>query len=473
MFAPKGIAAAALACVACAAPAQAATVETFDDWNQDAFYSRDSVVYTAAPGEANDLSITVIDGRYVVNDPGAAIQAGTGCRVTDAERHRAECDLAEVTGATVDLGDGDDRALLKLPTRGPRRGTPSVTVEGGSGADRIEGGDAADDLRGGDGDDVLLGLANGDDLDGGEGSDRIEGGDDMFHTLYVFDPPNSGTDPAPSTPDTLVGGAGADTLSGGPGIGDEVLYPGRTAPVRVSPGLLPDDGEAGEGDLVSTDVEVLGGGAGDDVLIGTGVFNGFFAGAGDDVVFGGGGFHDFPYGGPGDDTFYLYDGEPEGSGTRGVFPGTKYDDSFDCGDYDEPRESPPGFDTLVVDRGDSATQTAQLQGCERVLFSETGIRLDPDLTSVLVNALCPMTSVTLECTGVVDVNVPVTGVAKSAKGPGRFRVPKRWRKLGSASFSATRKGKRVRVKLTSKGRRYLAKHPKTRAYATFAFRKIR
>jgi hypothetical protein len=466
-------------------PAAAATVESFDDFYDDPYFGRDTVIYTAAPGEVNDVSVTFSDGRYVIADPGATIEPGSGCRITDGG-HRAECEAQEVIGARIELGDLDDRVSISLPPVLERRPDFLTAIaDGGDGADRLQGGDEADILRGGPGDDLLLGGHHGDRLFGGEGSDRLEGGDDLFKTLYAFDPPASGTNPLRGTSDALDGGPGADLLSGGPGIGDSARYEFRTRGVRISPGVLPDDGEAGERDLVMDDVEILASGSGDDVLIGTGAANAFFAGSGDDVVFGGGGFHDVSNAGPGDDTLYLFDGEPEGSGTRGVIPGTHYDDSFNCDDVmfaggvgpdeykDVPLEPARGFDTLVIDRGDSSAQTAQLQGCDRVLFGETSVPIDPRLPEVPITAPCPVSTSVLECVGEVDVAVPLPRIAGSAKGPGRFRVPERWRDLGSASFTARRKGKRVRVKLSSKGRRYLRKHPKARAYATFSFRRVR
>ena len=54
-------------------------------------------------------------------------------------------------------------------------------------------------------------------------------------------------------------------LRGGAGL-DEVTYVNRALPVRVTPDGIADDGSAGESDRVDADVEVIGGGAGDDVL---------------------------------------------------------------------------------------------------------------------------------------------------------------------------------------------------------------
>jgi Ca2+-binding RTX toxin-like protein len=91
-----------------------------------------------------------------------------------------------------------------------------------------------------------------------------------------------------SAGDLLVGGPGADALAGGLGH-DTADYSDRTAPVTVSADSKPGDGEAGENDNVSTDVEVIAGGAGGDTLVGNAADNELIGNAGDDVLAGGGG----------------------------------------------------------------------------------------------------------------------------------------------------------------------------------------
>lgn len=132
--------------------------------------------------------------------------------------------------------------------------------------------------------------------------------------------------------DELDGGAGADVLNGGDGT-DVVSYAGA-APVIVSLDGTADDGAAGEGDNVATDVEDVISGDGADKLTGSDAANMLDGGAGDDRIDGGAG-SDSLFGGAGDDTISARDGQA---------------DSIDCGD---------GTDTAIVDRVDVAA------GCEK------------------------------------------------------------------------------------------------------------
>ena len=60
--------------------------------------------------------------------------------------------------------------------------------------------------------------------------------------------------------DTYVGGGGDDT----------VTYEGRTEDLSLSPDGVADDGAAGEGDDIGTDVMAVGGGHGADTMTGNG-----------------------------------------------------------------------------------------------------------------------------------------------------------------------------------------------------------
>jgi hypothetical protein len=213
-----------------AASASAATIEVVDG----------TAVFTAAPGEANDVRAGTLAAPDTVSlkviDAGAPLTAGPGCQQLDA--NSAWCPdppAGPFQPLTMRLGDGNDRANVD------DRGTRAVTIHGESGDDTIhfgsgdgtsptlEGGSGDDDLsttnngegtpvlRGGSGDDVLRigglggGLAYGDDgadrlvysalsgpnstirLDGGHGDDRYS-----FPVGYV--------------PGVVVPGPGFDTL---------------------------------------------------------------------------------------------------------------------------------------------------------------------------------------------------------------------------------------------------------------------
>jgi hypothetical protein len=434
-------------------------------------YEAHGVSYFAAADERNDLTISLADGVYRVADEGATIQPGEGCRLTDGSGRRAECDvLGDGPQALVQLEDGDDRARVSLPAV-QRNLFKRVRVSGGPGDDRLEGGGTVDELDGAEGTDELIGAGEADVLTGGFGDDRLEGGADFFTTLYVFD-----GCPQPCTPpaaDRLDGGPGADTISGGSGVADSVSYRGRPAPVRVTFDDVRDDGEPGEGDLVGSDVESAEGGNGDDTLVGTPAANALEGRAGNDVLIGNGGFHDALFGGSGDDTLYLHDGEPEGTGTRAVFPtvATLYDDTFDCDS--PPRGEAAGTNDLVLaDLGDASALDGRLRGCETVLFSEDGVKVGPNTTSTLAEVACPVLQPVASCTGQLALNVPLRAPARRVA-PAAFRPPERWYTLGASAFKARRAGRRVRVTLSSKGRRYLRKHGRKRAYPTVRFRRAR
>ena len=85
----------------------------------------------------------------------------------------------------------------------------------------------------------------------------------------------------------LDGRGGADLLSGQGGT-DTVLYAGRTAPVHVDLTQLTigTEGEEGEGDTVTADVERVTGGAGGDTLNGSDADNLLDGGAGNDSITG-------------------------------------------------------------------------------------------------------------------------------------------------------------------------------------------
>jgi hypothetical protein len=136
----------------------------------------------------------------------------------------------------------------------------TATISGTSGNDTLAGTAGVDVIAGEGGDDTIKGLGGNDKICGGIGADTLSG----------FD----GTD-------TLNGGAGADTFGEGtPGGGADVLFGGsgtdvadygaRAVPIAVSIDDSADDGAAGEGDDVRSDVENLIGGVAGDTLTASG-----------------------------------------------------------------------------------------------------------------------------------------------------------------------------------------------------------
>jgi Ca2+-binding RTX toxin-like protein len=281
---------------------------------------------------------------------------------------------------------------------------PVLTVAGGPGRDTIQGGagndvlngDGNDDLllggagndtlAGGAGPDELLGQTGNDTLIGGSGNDRLQGGsgDDTF---VVAD--TSGTDGT----DTYLGGSGVDTL----------LYASRTVALNITIGnAASGDGANGEGDNVA-DMDVVGGGSGNDRITGSGAPETLLGNDGHDVLDGRGG-SDRLFGGPGNDSL------TGGAGIDEVFGGPGFDflslrdgevDVADCG---------PGVDNVLADLRDALT------GCE--LVDRTPIddhppghptvrRLTLGPSALVVPFACPARS-TPGCRGTLRVRDPRT-----------------------------------------------------------------
>jgi Ca2+-binding RTX toxin-like protein len=303
-------AAAALAIVAGPATAQAASVSSV----------RDTLTYEAAPGESNALTLTRAPSVFRISDGGALVSAGAGCRSTGPGS--VECRAADVRRVVVRLGDGDDFATTSVAGR--------TQVYGGAGNDRLEGGEGASDLFGEAGDDVLEGGDGDDLLDGGAGADLLSGGANAIEFLEL----------------------------------DIALYARRTAGVRVSLDGVANDGEPGEGDNVLPDVEVVVGGAGNDVLIGSAEeVNALLGGGGNDVVRDGGGEIDLLFGERGNDLLVGGAGTDDmvgGAGNDRLLGGAGPDllrggagrDTLGGGGGDDFLRGGPGRDVLAGGAGD-------------------------------------------------------------------------------------------------------------------------
>jgi len=315
--------------LATAAPAAASTVRL----------DGATLRYEAAPGESNRLSVASENGTLTVTDLGANVSAGAGC--TSVSATVAACPAAGVAAMSVALGDMDDAATVartSIPTTfddGPGNdvetgggavdtfvsGAGSDTFRGGAGQDIVDYSDRTapvtvtldgvandgeagekdnvnsdvDVIVGGAGADTLTGSSSANDLYGGPGDDTLNGGGGNDR---LFGQDGRDTLDGGSGNDTLDGGAGADTICGGSGS-DVADYSSRSSPVNLSLDGRPDDGEAGEGDNIAADVETLRGGAGPDTLTGDANSNTLDGGPGNDTL----------DGGPGADTLIGGDGQ--------------------------------------------------------------------------------------------------------------------------------------------------------------------
>lgn len=218
---------------------------------------------------------------------------------------------------------------------------------GGSGNDKLYGGPDYDRIRGGDGNDQLFSQGGNDDLWGQAGNDTLNGAGSGTNDWALFaDAPNGvnadlstgrasgeGTDTligieglvGSKYDDTLVGDekpnafdgqGGNDTIDGGDGIQDVVMYLWAKGPVTVD--LTAGTATAGGTDTL-IGVEWVYGGSSNDTITGDANPNFIWGGGGndtisgldgDDTIFGqdgddtidAGGGADIVHGGPGTDT---------------------------------------------------------------------------------------------------------------------------------------------------------------------------
>ncbi len=232
-----------------ALPASAASAATLTIANGAATYE--------AAAEANRVQVSY-DGATATMSltdlASSLLAAPEGCtRTATATDATVTCPAAGLGTVVIRTGDGAD-SVAASATAPPPFG---LQVALGPGDDRL---------------DVLAGVAIAVRGEGGNGRDLLNGGDgaDLL-TGGAGD-------------DTLVGGLNADTLQGGAGQ-DTVSYRERTGSVQVSIGsATPDDGEAGEGDDVASDVEIVLGGSGDDRLVGSRLADRLDGGNGSDVL---------------------------------------------------------------------------------------------------------------------------------------------------------------------------------------------
>ena len=218
-------------------------------------------------------------------------------------------------------GPGEDTADFSAVLASERLSADGVPDDGKPG----EGDDIRPDvenIKGGPFADRLVGTASNNQVDGGGGADAIVGG--SGHDL--LDGGGGG--------DSLDGGAGSDRLFGREGT-DSVSYATRRANVDVTLDGSANDGEAGEGDQVGSDVEDVTTGSGDDDVTGSSLANRLDGGGGEDFIDGRGG-KDALRGGGATDVLRLRDGSVDLSAT--------------CG---------PGTDFVIAERGDTAARDCE------------------------------------------------------------------------------------------------------------------
>ncbi|MFF8451552.1 calcium-binding protein [Streptomyces leeuwenhoekii] len=226
---------------AAAATATEAKARVGADW------ATQSIVFTAAAGQTNDLNIFSMytsDGiRRIGFRDVVPLEPGDHCAYSRAEDTTSvvcelPADSARPDRIDVFLGDGNDTVAAFTPGVGTVSGGPgddelhahtARTVLGGAGNDMVMGPAA---LYGGDGMDHLMGDSGNQQMWGGRGDDMIEGygGDDTVHAGsgddhamggdgrdIVLGGPGNDTLDGEGGDDLVCGGTGKDALEGGPG----------------------------------------------------------------------------------------------------------------------------------------------------------------------------------------------------------------------------------------------------------------
>ena len=226
---------------AAAATAAEAKSRVGADW------ATQSIVFTAAAGQTNNLNIFSMytsDGiRRIGFSDVVPLEPGDHCAYSRPEDTTSvvcelPADSPQPDRIDVFLGDGNDTIAAFTPGIGTISGGPgddelhahtARTVLGDAGNDMVMGPAA---LHGGDGMDHLMGDGSNQQMWGGRGDDMIEGygGDDTVHAGpgddhamggdgrdIVLGGPGNDTLDGEGGDDLVCGGTGKDALEGGPG----------------------------------------------------------------------------------------------------------------------------------------------------------------------------------------------------------------------------------------------------------------
>jgi Ca2+-binding RTX toxin-like protein len=196
--------------------------------------------------------------------------------------------LAGGAGTGADGGDrfndtsGTDTVTYNPSTGSARTGALTIDIDG-----------TADDGAGGEGDDLETNIEN---VIGGSGADTITGSSGSNNDLRGGPGTANDTLNGNGADDTLFGGVGTNTGPDGADVfngdtngaaGDTVSYAGRTDAITADLDGVADDGATGENDDINTTVENLTGGSGADTLTGNAGNNALDGGSNNDILRGG------------------------------------------------------------------------------------------------------------------------------------------------------------------------------------------
>ncbi len=316
-FARRLIALSVVACAALAVPAlgQANSTVTFNGV---------SLVYRGedAVNNAARVVLNAAGDKYTVTDSENITTASITC--TGSGTQTVTCTTSNSAGNAIDLDGLNGNDTITVDTSAASvDNQPGFVSVGNSGP---EGGNDHIDLS---------------KFTNPEGQSRIVGGpgDDVETAAPGGTDFEMGTDPD-----------GADQLIGGPGF-DQAGYNARTGSLTLSAADgLANDGEAGEHDNISSNIEKLDGGSGNDNitaglvdsdLLGNDGNDTLTGGPGGDQISGGSGTNRLS-GGPGDDSFGARDG------TANTMDGGPGDDEFELGTGTDDVHGGDGFDFVDV-----------------------------------------------------------------------------------------------------------------------------
>jgi Ca2+-binding RTX toxin-like protein len=285
---------------------------------------------TLAGGDGNDdLFGRAGDDQLQGNGGNDVLSGGLGSDALDGGAGTADTadysDRTENLTVTMDGGSNDGAA------GGAEGDDVRPNVEnflGGVGNDSVKGNDSNNDMRGGAGDDTLIGNAGNDTLDGNDGNDTVDGKEGS---------------------DVLIGGAGFDAAD----------YRFETADLTLSiDGVANEAGGNAAGDNITTSIERVVGGAGNDRITGSDADNSLDGRAGNDTILGGLG-NDSLDGSDGNDNLAGESGNDVLTGDPGndTMTGGAGDDAFVANDgQPDTLDGGSGNDNAVADQpGDSFT----------------------------------------------------------------------------------------------------------------------
>ena len=290
--------------------------------------------------------------------------------------------LADVTGAYVNLLDGDNSLMLALDVDATvRAGAGDDTVTTGNADDDVNAGDGANDVSTGDGNDSITtgagrdtiltsGADDRDTVQAGAGDDSITTGEGPDFIQAGF---GANTVVSNGGDDNIFGGEGADSIDSG--AGNDVVLAALGNNTLV----------AGDGDDIiegGDDHDSINGGAGFDRLLGGNGNNVVFGGTGDDSIRTGTGA-DTLWGEIGNDLIKAGFGDDylNGGASKDRLFGQQGDDTIYAGRNNDALDGGPGSDLLkgwdgndkLFDRDATADTLDGGLDNDQALFDEDGL----------------------------------------------------------------------------------------------------